>query len=160
MENNESKYIKFTDVNFKNALLKNKHLNPFNEVEIFISVANAYEFVIDVEGENIKSLDGIEHFPLITELDCSYNNLTTLDVSNNKLLHDLYCHNNELSKLDTSNNKALTELWCGYNLLSSLNVGNNKDLAILWCAGNNFSEKDKKQLEASLPKYCYIDWQD
>ena len=49
---------------------------------------------IDVKNKGIKNLKGIEHFPNLVGLLCSGNNLTTLDVSNNKKLMILDCSNN------------------------------------------------------------------
>ena len=47
-------------------------------------------------------------------LDCEYNQLTTLDVSNNTALRELYCRNNQLTALDVSNNTALQRLDCDF----------------------------------------------
>ncbi len=46
---------------------------------------------IDVCVQDISDLTGIEHFTALEELDCSYNNLTSLDVSQNTELGSLDC---------------------------------------------------------------------
>lgn len=46
---------------------------------------------IDVCVQDISDLTGIEHFMALEELDCSYNNLTSLDVSKNTELKTLDC---------------------------------------------------------------------
>ena len=46
---------------------------------------------IDVCVQDISDLTGIEHFTALEELDCSYNNLTSLDVSKNTELKTLDC---------------------------------------------------------------------
>jgi len=56
---------------------------------------------------------------------CVYNQLTSLDVSNNTALTDLTCVYNQLTTLDVSNNNtALNFLGCGNNYLTSLNLKN------------------------------------
>jgi V8-like Glu-specific endopeptidase len=67
---------------------------------------------INVCSRNIKSLKGIELFTALEYLDCSYNQLTSLDVSNNTTLTRLECYQNQLTSLDVSKNTALKELFC------------------------------------------------
>jgi len=60
-------------------------------VEEYMGVEPGGEFTAEQAGEktgrldcsfrNIKLLDGIQFFTGITELNCSFNNLTSLDVS-------------------------------------------------------------------------------
>ena len=42
--------------------------------------------IINVTGENIAELKGIEHFTALTQLNCGSNQLTTLDLSKNTAL--------------------------------------------------------------------------
>ena len=66
------------------------------------------------ESSHIITITGVN----ITTLSCYYNNLTSLDVSNNTALSNLDCYGNQLTSLDMSSNTALTKLDCGNNLLS------------------------------------------
>ena len=45
--------------------------------------------------------------PTMTDLDCSYNSLKTLDVTNCPLLENIYCNYNQLKSLDLSHNTNL-----------------------------------------------------
>lgn len=120
--------------------------------------------VIYVLGMGIKDLTGIEFFPELENLDCSENQLTQLDVSNNPnlilldcernlltslnvskntVLDALVCGSNKLDELDVSENPALKELYCSNNQLTSLNVSKNTELDTLDCSGN------KRSLELS-----------
>jgi len=72
-------------------------------------------------------------------LDCSYNQLVSLDVSENKSLLKLYCQNNNISSLDVFNNIKLEYLLCYNNELSTLNIQNNGDLLLVDCDYNNIS---------------------
>ena len=67
---------------------------------------------LEVGYRNIADLTGIEDFTDLTILYCDFNQLTSLDVSNNFALTALFCANNQLTSLDVSNNTALTELGC------------------------------------------------
>ena len=51
---------------------------------------------IDVGGRSISNLQGIEHFTALTELNCTSNQLTSLDVSGCTALTELECYKNHL----------------------------------------------------------------
>ena len=68
-------------------------------------------------------------------LDCSYNNLTTLDVSHNVWLDTLECANNGMEKLNLGDSE-LEGLFCSDNNLTELDVSKNKYLQRLNCTNN------------------------
>jgi len=82
----------------------------------------------------IKSLQGIEYFTNLEVLDCSFNQLTNLDVSKNVNLAKLYCSNSQLTSLDISKNVNLTTLYCSENQLTSLDLSKNVKLIALYCS--------------------------
>ena len=90
----------------------------------------------------ITSLKGIEYFTALTELRCSNNALTELDVSKNTALTELRCPYNALTELDVTKNTALTTLDCSDNNLTALNVSQNTALTILLCSRNALTELD------------------
>ncbi|MDD5908285.1 MAG: S-layer homology domain-containing protein [Clostridia bacterium] len=92
--------------------------------------------------KDIASLEGIEYFTELTSLICNKNQLTELDISNNKKLVWLDCSNNQLTKLDFSNNTDLMRLYCNDNSLTSLDVSNNKKLTRFYCGGNSLTSLD------------------
>ena len=96
---------------------------------------------LNCTGNELTSLDVHENTAL-TYLDCSKNKLTSLDVRNNTALDELYCYNNQLTSLDVTQNTALEGLHCTDNPLSSLNVSQNKELADLYCYENQLTELD------------------
>lgn len=101
-----------------------------------IDVANKF-------GTAINSLKGIEHFTGITYLDCSLNNLTTLDVSKCTRLTYLYCNNNNrLSSLILSAYTTLEILDCSACSLTSLDLSKCTRLTDLTCYFNNFESID------------------
>ena len=73
-------------------------------------------------------------------LNCGYNLLSELNVSQNLVLEALYCDSNQLSELDVSQNKALEGLSCRRNQLSALDLSNNQKLsAHLYCDSNQLT---------------------
>lgn len=67
---------------------------------------------INVSGQYISNLTGIEHFTALGTLDCSDNQLTELDVLRHTELGSLVCSNNQLTSLDVSQNTKLWSLNC------------------------------------------------
>lgn len=102
---------------------------------------------VNVSSREIKSLDGIEWFTGLKELDCYNNQLTSLNVSNNPLLGSLHCGNNHLTTLNVSSNPLLKSLDCGNsdndgwsdNQITSLDVSNNPALESLDCYNNQLT---------------------
>lgn len=98
---------------------------------------------IDVCVQDISDLTGIEHFTALEELDCSYNNLTSLDVSKNTELTHLRCElNEEMTRLDVSGCAALKELYCFRNPLTTLDVSDCAALETLNCSENQLTSLD------------------
>ena len=83
---------------------------------------------ISCENQNLTDLIGIGKLINLEHLDCSNNQLTELDISNNINLRNLHCDNNQLSKLDLSNNIKLKTLFCRHNQLTNLDVTKNINL--------------------------------
>ena len=109
---------------------------------------------INVNFMNIRSLKGIEFFPNLTKLYCVGNQLTELDMSQNKELQTLDCVTNQLTKLDVSKNKKLKELHCSANQLTELDVRSNTALERLSCGENQLTELDVSNNTALMKLYC------
>ena len=65
---------------------------------------------IDWTGKNLKGAISFSKLTALKELNCSYNQLTSLDVSGCTALQKMDCTFNRLTSLDVSGNKALKEL--------------------------------------------------
>ena len=134
-------------------------LDENNRMEI---IMNGGTF-LDLQNKNITSLAGIEYFTDLEFLDCTGNQLTTLDVTkltslmylvcnDNQLtaldvtgltsLKNLFCSDNQLTTLDVTGLTSLTDLECNGNQLVSLDVSTLKELQILWCHGNKMTALD------------------
>ncbi|WP_405299659.1 hypothetical protein [Kordia sp.] len=97
---------------------------------------------LDVNNQNINDLTGIEEFTALTFLNCTGNQLTSLDVSNNIVLSTLWCNSSNLSNLNLSFNTVLTDLRCSANNLTSLDLSNKTALTDLRCGVNNLTTLD------------------
>jgi Leucine-rich repeat (LRR) protein/PKD repeat protein len=130
------------DANFKAALVGNSSINTNGDDEIQVSEAEAYDGTIDVAIQGIAGMTGLEAFVNLTRLECSENQLTSLDVSANTKLDNLSCGGNQLTSLDVGSNTALETLWCDQNQLTSLDVSANTIITSLSCGSNQLAGLD------------------
>jgi len=154
--------IKFTscivnipDANFKAYLVGNTAINTNGDTEIQCSEASAFTGFIDCSFLSISDLTGIEAFTALTQLYCTVNSISNLDVTQNTALTKLYCNSNSLSSLDVTQNTALTQLYCQENSISSLDVTNNTALTKLHCFSNSISSLNVTQNTALTELYCH-----
>ncbi len=162
--------VDIPDVNFKaklldadanNTIAKDLSGNYFkidanNDGEIQESEALTVSY-INVKGEalnisntNIFSLIGIEAFTNLETLDCSWNNFTNLDVTQNVNLKNLICaftdeFGDQLTSLDVSSLVNLQTLDCSNHALTSLDITQNIDLQDLDCSYNRLTSLDVTQ---------------
>ncbi|WP_442264589.1 T9SS type A sorting domain-containing protein [Tenacibaculum sp. ZS6-P6] len=91
---------------------------------------------LDVSGQSITNLSGIEEFTALTNLNCSTNELTSLDVSTLVNLTDLDCSYNDIGELSVIKNLELVNLNCSANQITELNTLSNSKLENLNCEVN------------------------
>ena len=103
---------------------------------------------------NISDLSGIENFVNLKKLDCFNNQLTSLDVSQNRALKELNCRNNQLTSLDVRQNTELTSLLCAGNQLTAIDVSQNTALSTFGCSMNQITSLDLSQNTALTQLYC------
>ena len=90
-------------------------------------------------GSKISDLTGIEFFPDLTYLDCSENQLTSLDLRNNLKLEELFCFSNVLTTLNVAQNNSIIALFCYNNQLTELDISNMQILDVLDCSYNKIT---------------------
>ena len=109
--------------------------------------------------DGMKMLD-ISNNPLLTELDCGYNQLTELNLTKNSHLQKLNCNGNKISKLDLSFNSMLEELYCCSNRLKELDISPNTKLETLDCKSNHFLKPlDLKKNTMLKNLWCDFSWE-
>ena len=97
---------------------------------------------IRISNSGCTSLQGLKYFSKLTDLFCSDNNLTELDVSENSELKRLICYNNSLTSLNLNKNTKLESLNCNKNKLTVLDLRENKSLWWLRCNNNCLTSLD------------------
>ena len=134
--------ISFADPNFEAIMrfILDKPEGPITKPDV--ATVTHLSIAAPAYGKIVYSLSGIEYFTALTYLECSGNQLSELDVSNNTALTTLYCGGNQLTSLDISKNSALVTLGCVSNQLTSLDVSNNTALESLICFGNQLTALD------------------
>lgn len=95
-----------------------------------------------VNNRGLTSLKGIEYAINIMNLNCSYNQLTELDVQSNTLLQNLECQDNQIVDLNTETNTILRFLICFGNQISSLDLSHNTELRRVDCYDNRLLTLD------------------
>lgn len=109
---------------------------------------------ISCDNKEISNLKGIEFFTNIWLLECYYNNLTTIDLSNNKKLSYINCHHNKLEELDVSGLPLLKTFYCGHNALPSIDVSKNEKLEDFDCQDNHLDTLDVSQNKELVKLSC------
>lgn len=150
-----------TDPAFKEYILN--EIDAAGDGKLTLEEAAAVES-IDLGGgygkTEVKNLDGIGYFTGLKELDCSYNSLTELDVTENTELTYLNCGYNQLTKLDVTGNTKLTELHCRVNELTQLDVTNNTKLNNLECFFNRLTQLDASKMASPESYVLYCGYQE
>lgn len=141
----------FPDKNFRDYVAgewDKNHDNCFSPSEI------AKATWISCDNREIDSLEGIQFFTEIWLLECYYNNLKTIDLSNNKKLSYINCHHNQLKELDVSGLPLLKTFYCGHNELPSINVRKNEMLEDFDCQDNHLDTLDVSQNKELVKLGC------
>lgn len=120
------------DPNFRAYLLEQGYIEEIGEngSRVVVTPAGRAATKIDCSRRGIASLAGIEYFPLLEELNCCMNMISTLDLTQNPRLVKLDCSGNCLKSLDVSHNSVLMELRCMLNELVALETDRNPKLTV------------------------------
>ena len=148
----------FPDEAFRKYVSKNLDLNGDGSLSGGeISMATSIDVSQTASTQNksgISSLKGIEVFTRLEYLYCSYNKLTSLDLSKNERLAWIHCDHNQLTSLSLSANKYVTYLNCSNNKLTSLDISANDRLIGLDCSVNSLTSLNLKN-KAYMTE-CYV----
>ncbi len=133
----------FDDINFYKCVVDNYNSYSNNKTEDKEYTDNLSDDDLNsierfyCNSKNVNSIKGIEKLKNITILSMTGNNITSIDLSENKLLDKVLLSRNKINFINISNNTALTTISLVYNELSSLDVSNNINLSILDLKNNN-----------------------
>ncbi|WP_298140223.1 T9SS type A sorting domain-containing protein [Flavobacterium sp.] len=153
----QAQIVNIPDANFKAKLLSstypvastqtpdnNGNVITYNAIdtngdgEIQVSEASLIKY-LNVCCSEILSLEGILSFSNLESLNCSGNQINTLDVSGLNNLRHLFCAGSQLSLLNLSGLSNLKSLSCINNSLTSLDVSSLTNLSSLSCSNNSLT---------------------
>lgn len=173
----EPSLVYIPDPNFRSYLLGENAINTNADQEVQVAEALAFTGSINIGSMGISDLTGIEAFANLKVLDCNYNNITDLDLSNNQALESLsciynqiefltlgtnpvfnhcLCYSNKISYFDVSGCPALRELRCGTNRLKSIDFRNNPNLEIVDVRENKLQKLDVRNGNNAAITFFYI----
>lgn len=147
----DDKYIyiesKFSDPRFLAFCMDHYDLNGDGHVSRY----EAQRILkMDCSGLEIASLNGIEEFSRLQRLVCSNNELTLLDLSQNRALTYLNCSANLLARIDIDRLTLLATLYCDNNRLTSLLLPATAALLTIDCRNNDLRTLDVSNCGAAL----------
>jgi Leucine-rich repeat (LRR) protein len=99
---------------------------------------------IDVQTENITTLEGIKYMKSLVTLYCSTNSIDSLDLSANTALQTLNCGMNPLTWLNISKCTQLIELSFYGCSMDSIDLTPFPNLVNIYCDNNNIKKLDFK----------------
>ncbi|MFC0779082.1 T9SS type A sorting domain-containing protein [Flavobacterium sp. HJSW_4] len=105
--------------------------------------------VLDVSYNQIASLD-VTNNPLLISLNCQVNKFTSIDVSKNIKLDNLNVSHNLITELDVSNIPTLRYLSAYYSKLTALDLSKNTALVGVFCNNNDLRSLNLKNGQNQL----------
>lgn len=135
--------VNIPDNNFKAAALTYSlgstilNRNGDNEIQVWETTIPISNF--NFSNKNISDLTGIETFLHLQTLDCSNNQLTSINTTSLTNLGYLYCQNNQLTSLNLNSCTYLNDFSCDNNQLTSLDLSSKIYLTKLSCANNQLT---------------------
>jgi hypothetical protein len=122
------------DTNFEQALIDLGY-DTFLDGQVLTANINTITD-LNVAGEGISDLTGIQNFTSLVEFSCMGNALTSIDVTQNLLLEKLFLGNNQLVNVDITQNIAL--IWIAFqnNSVGTVDLSQNILLQSVVCNNN------------------------
>jgi Leucine-rich repeat (LRR) protein len=155
----KAQIINIPDPNFKSELLAAGYSTAIardvNGMSIIIDVNQNGEIEVDevlpvyqlqVNSEWINDLTGIKYFTNLRTLECSNNNLTSLDLTGLPNISTLKCSNNQLTNLNLTGLTTLSYLQFSYNSLETIDVSTLTHITYIYGGYNSLTSLDVSNL--------------
>ncbi len=152
-----SQYTFIPDAGFEQALI-NQGIDSDGLVNGQVLTSDISGVInLNIQGENIDDLSGIADFIALQKLNCSSNNLSSLDLTANTALKKLTCISNPLTSLDLSHNTLLEYLSIGNTNLTTINLTHNTQLIEMFCSSNHTLQNIDFSQSVNLSRLTLID---
>ena len=165
----------FPDETFRAWILNPANLNGIGQDGVLTDEELQTVTSINVTGQGIASLEGIQYFSQLKSLDAgsnrltgltlnlpqleglhlAYNRLTSLDLTGCPKLRNLNFEMNYLEQVDLSQNTELVILYSRHNQLTSLDLSHNTKLEFIETFDNRLTSIDVSMLPAL--KFLHVD---
>ena len=147
------------DDNFEQALIDLGLDDVKDDYVLGANISSVEE--LDLSDLGIEDLIGIEGFHSLKDLNCSDNNLHSLDLRGNTDLGSLNAENNEIETINFSQNNSLWLLQLNGNNLSEIDLSHTESLIVLEVSGNSLENLDLSDinpwtLDATVNKFTCV----
>ncbi|WP_264531896.1 T9SS type A sorting domain-containing protein [Flavobacterium sp. N502540] len=146
-------YTLIPDSNFEDKLIALEIDKDGKNGKVTTASINKVTF-LDLSNSNISDVKGIEDFTSLTYLDLNYNNIQSINVSQNKSLIKLALHDNKLKALDVTANKELFNLMFSMNQISTIDLSQNKKIYSITADRNQLTSIDLSANTELESIYC------
>ena len=148
----------FPDPHFRERVAFTLRLNAKLTGPNLLSALSQLTFINTV-GRNITNANGLQYLTKLTTLAIANSQLTTINISHNRLLNTLLLTNNALTSLDVSHCPLLSSLRVSGNQLSSIDISQSMALIILDLSGNpKLEEVYMNQTQANRDRSWLWNW--
>ncbi|WP_017494572.1 T9SS type A sorting domain-containing protein [Flavobacterium sp. WG21] len=146
-------YTLIPDSNFEDKLIALEIDKDGKNGKVATASINKVTF-LDLSNSNISDIKGIEDFTSLTYLDLNFNNIQSINVSQNKSLIKLSLHDNKLKALDLTANKELFNLMFSMNQISTIDLSQNKKVHYVTADRNQLTSIDLSANPELESLYC------
>lgn len=126
------------DNNFEQALIELGYDDVLDDSVLVENIESVP--YLDLTSKDINNLTGIEFFTNLYTLEASYNNLSTVDLSNNLFLINLNLANNQLTDVNLENLNNIDWVSVSGNQLQTLDVSDINSAQTLFVGFNQLSQ--------------------
>lgn len=142
----KAKITSISDPNFEQFLI-NQGIDSDGILNGEVFTADIYTLtILDISNQEIQDITGIQDFTALQNLDVSFNNLSSLNLTKNTSLETLITDHNPLSNLDLASNVRLRFLSAQQNNLTTLDLSNNPLLGTLDISNPNTNVLPRNQI--------------
>ncbi|WP_369618189.1 T9SS type A sorting domain-containing protein [Flavobacterium sp. CFS9] len=146
-------YTLIPDSNFEDKLIALEIDKDGKNGKVATASINKVTF-LDLSNSNISDIKGIEDFTSLTYLDLNFNNIQSINLSQNKSLIKLSLHDNKLKALDLTANKELFNLMFSMNQISTIDLSQNKKVHYVTADRNQLTSIDLSANPELESLYC------
>lgn len=153
---NHTETTAIPDANFEQALIVLGYDSGEPDGEVLTSTINKVDS-LSIVYKKISDLTGIEDFTSLVYFNCSDNDLTNIDLSNNTELVYLDCSVNDFAEtgINLAKNEKLRHLVCGLCNFHSLDLTHNIKLTSLNCPVNQLTNLDLSKNKYLTDLNCF-----